>query len=139
MDINLTTPSLLFPTVSLLLLAYTNRFLALANLVRKLYEDYKKEPHAIYLEQIHNLRGRLTLIRLMQGLGVLSLFFCTASMLFVVHDLTVWAWWIFVIALVTLLSSLALSVWEIQISGRALQIMLRDLEEHRAKAEKEVK
>src|SRR5690606_1133492 len=46
-DLDLTTPALLFPAISLLLLAYTNRFLALASLIRKLHEDYKGNPKAI--------------------------------------------------------------------------------------------
>ncbi|TMI88679.1 MAG: DUF2721 domain-containing protein, partial [Bacteroidetes bacterium] len=69
MEITFTTPALLFPAISLLLLAYTNRFLALANLVRKLHEQYKRgEENKIILQQIHSLRRRIRLVRYMQGL-----------------------------------------------------------------------
>ena len=34
MHIDVSTPSILFPAISLLLLAFTNRFLALANLIQ---------------------------------------------------------------------------------------------------------
>lgn len=44
MEISLTTPALLFPAISLLLLAYTNRFLTLAGLIRNLYKLYKEQP-----------------------------------------------------------------------------------------------
>jgi Protein of unknown function (DUF2721). len=44
MEINLTTPALLFPAISLLLLAYTSRFLALAALMRELHVRYKTQP-----------------------------------------------------------------------------------------------
>ena len=81
MEISFTTPALLFPAISLLLLAYTNRFLALANLVRKLHDEYKRgEQSKIILQQIHSLRLRLRLVRYMQGLGVLSFLFCVITM-----------------------------------------------------------
>ncbi len=127
-EITLTTPSLLFPTVSLLLLAYTNRFLALANLVRTLSADYRREQSGVYLEQIEHFRWRITLIRWMQVFGVSSLFFCTACMLLLVAGGLTAAWWTFVCALVLLLTSLGLSIWEVQISSHGLNIILRDLE-----------
>ena len=81
-QIDLTTPALLFPAISLLLLAYTNRFLHLAQLVRNLHAAYHQEPDALIIGQIANLRRRIVLIRNMQVLGVLSLFLCVAAMLF---------------------------------------------------------
>src|SRR5258708_28104846 len=75
MDINITTPAVLFPAVSLLLLAYTNRFLALASVIRKLHADYKASPSPHFLSQIQNLRRRIRLVRNMQFFGVLSLLF----------------------------------------------------------------
>src|ERR1043166_2492874 len=81
MELTLTTPALLFPAISLLLLAYTNRFLALANLVRKLHEEYKRgEQNKILIQQIHSLRRRIRLVRYMQGLGVFSFVFCVITM-----------------------------------------------------------
>lgn len=75
-ELTLTTPSLLFSAVSLILLAYTNRFLAYAQVVRNLKENYRKEPSKIALDQIKNLKKRLYLTRAMQVLGISSLLLC---------------------------------------------------------------
>jgi len=80
MEINLTTPAVLFPAVSLLLLAYTNRFLALANIIRKLHADHQVSPDSRYLAQIENLRRRIRMVRNMQFAGVVSLLLCTVCM-----------------------------------------------------------
>jgi Zn-dependent membrane protease YugP len=134
MDLPLSTPSLLFPAVSLLLLAYTNRFLSLANLVRALYADYQKNHEAQVLAQIQNLRLRISLIQSMQTSGVLSLLFCTLSMLLIYLGVNQLAAGIFGFSLLLMIVSLFLSVWEIHISTRALRILLSDLEDsHREK------
>src|SRR5208282_4925724 len=80
MEITLTTPAVFFPAVSLLLLAYTNRFLALASVIRKLHADYKVSKELTYLGQIENLRWRIRLVRNMQFCGVSSLLMCTICM-----------------------------------------------------------
>jgi len=80
MEITLTTPALLFPAISLLLLAFTNRFLALANLIRQLHANYKTAPDELLFGQIANLRHRINLIRDMQAYGVSSLLLCVVSM-----------------------------------------------------------
>ena len=76
MQISLTTPALLFPAVSLLLVAYTNRFLALGSRIRTLHAQYKSTPDNILSSQIIILKKRVVLIRNMQFLGVASLFLC---------------------------------------------------------------
>jgi hypothetical protein len=129
MNIDLTTPALLFPAISLLLLAYTNRFLALAALIRNLHARYREQRETLVWKQIKNLRLRVNLIRIMQALGVLSLFFCVAAMFLVFSDNYGAAEWIFGMSLVLLMLSLAFSVVEIQISVRALDLQLKDLEE----------
>ena len=130
MEITFTTPALLFPAISLLLLAYTNRFLALANLVRKLHEQYKRgEENKIILQQIHSLRRRIRLVRYMQGLGVFS-FLCS-----VVTMYTIYINWMglvkyeFAISLLSLLASLIISLVEITQSTKALELELSDIEE----------
>jgi hypothetical protein len=127
MDLTLTTPGLLFPTVSLLLLAYTNRFLALAALIRNMYAQYKANPDPLLLPQIENLKVRVRLIRDMQFLGVSSLFLCVVCMLLLFAGMDRPAEAVFAGSLLLMLGSLALSIWEIQISIRALQIQLGDL------------
>lgn len=127
--LSLTTPALLFSAVSLILLAYTNRFLGYAQLIRNLYAEYSKNKDSILVGQIENLRKRLYLTRTMQILGVLSLFFSVISMLFIYINLNLLAFYVFGVGLACLISSLAVSVWEIQISVKALELHLKGMEE----------
>jgi len=127
MELTLTTPGLLFPTVSLLLLAFTNRFLAIAALIRNMYAQYKANPDPLLLPQIENLKVRVRLIRDMQFLGVSSLFLCVVCMLLLFAGMSRSAEFVFAGSLLLMLGSLALSIWEIQISIRALRIQLGDL------------
>lgn len=129
--ISINTPALLFPAITLLMLAYTNRFLSLATLIRNLNATYKQSPedHAIIKEQIYNLRRRLTLIKQMQAAGIISFFLCVLCMLFFYLQFEVIAFSTFGLSLVSLLLSLALSLNEIFISTRALEIELRNMED----------
>lgn len=128
MEIELTTPALLFPTISLLLLAYTNRFLTLANLVRTLHSQYQKDHASIILPQIKNLRKRLTLVKFMQAAGVISLLLCVISMFALFQNFIPLGRIVFNVSLIFMAISLTLSVWEIQISSIALNIQISDLE-----------
>ena len=129
MELNLTTPALLFPAISLLLLAYTNRFLHLASLIRSLHGKYKQAPDPLIIAQIGNLRFRLNLIKTMQSLGVSSLFGCVLSMFTLFEGWDKAATFIFSISLLLMLGSLAYSIWEIRLSAVALNLHLSDLEE----------
>ena len=129
MELSINTPALLFPAISLLMLAYTNRFLALASLIRNLHATYSNHSNKEgVLHQIKNLRLRLRIIRAMQWFGVFSLFLCVLSMLFVYEKYTEVAAITFGSILVSMLVSLFLSLSEIQISTRALEIELSDME-----------
>ena len=128
MQISLTTPALLFPAVSLLLLAFTNRFLAIATLIRQLHKSYLENPKSVLEGQLKNLRKRLFLIRAMQLFGVFSLFLCVLSMFFIYLKMTVVGEVIFGISLVLLLISLFISLREIQLSTKALDLELSDME-----------
>jgi len=128
MEINLTTPALLFPAISLLLLAFTNRFLTLATLIRNLHGKFKESPDDRIWGQIKNLRLRVRLIRNMQVLGVLSLLLCVVCMFVIFAGNMELAKFIFGVSLILLILSLAVSAWEIQISVKALNIQLSDLE-----------
>ena len=127
-QLTLTTPALLFSAISLLLLAYTNRFLAYANVVRSLHARYRENRDAIIVGQIQNLRKRLMLTRTMQLLGIGSLLLCVLCMLLVYIDVQLLGENTFGIALIMLIISLAISVWEIQISVKALDLHLGDME-----------
>ncbi len=127
-QLTLTTPALLFSAISLLLLAYTNRFLAYASVVRGLHARYKENPDDLIVGQIQNLRKRLVLTRTMQLLGIGSLLLCVLCMFLVYIELQLAAEIIFGIALVMLIVSLAISVREIQISVKALDLHISDME-----------
>lgn len=128
MDISLTTPALLFPAISLLLLAYTNRFLAIATLIRNLHRSYLENPKSVLEGQLRNLRKRLFLIRAMQILGVSSLFLCVLAMFFIYLKVGEWGSALFGISLVFLLLSLFISIRELQLSTKALDLELSDME-----------
>lgn len=128
MELTLTTPSLLFPTVSLLMLAYTNRFLTLATIIRNLHDRYKAEKNANILGQISNLRYRIYLIRNTQIFGLLSLLFCVISMLCLFANWVTAGQWTFVMALILMTISMIISLRELQISVVALDLLLSELE-----------
>lgn len=136
MELNLATPALLFSAISLLLLAFTNRFIALASLVRNLHAKYKETPNHSIFGQIENLRKRINMIRNMQIFGITSLLLCVLCMFLIYIKLSIIAEIIFGISLILLILSLALSIREIQISVRALNIHLSDLEGIRDKEKK---
>ena len=121
-ELTLTTPALLFSAVSLILLAYTNRFLSYAQLVRQLRDRYVENPSDITEAQIENLRKRLNLTRTMQGLGIASLFLCVVSMFLIYIGLQLFSAYVFGLALILLIASLGVSFREIQISTRSLEI-----------------
>lgn len=124
MEIDLTTPALLFSAISLIMLAYTNRFMSYAQLVRTLKEQYRENHSSVTAAQIANLRKRLYLTRAMQVTGTGSLLLCVVSMFFIYIQLYLVSIYIFGLAMVLLIISLAISVYEIYISVKALEIHL---------------
>lgn len=129
MDITINTPALLFPAISLIMLAYTNRFLALATRVRTLHEKYHnhEQKHIIH-GQIKNLRYRLKLIKNMQALGVVAFLSCIVCMYLIYIEAIVFASIMFAFSLIAFSASLSLSLLEIQLSTRALELELSDME-----------
>ncbi|MBL0355827.1 MAG: DUF2721 domain-containing protein [Chitinophagaceae bacterium] len=130
LEININTPALLFPAITLLMLAYTNRFLSLAALVRKLHDEYNRgEKEAHLLRQIKNIRSRLNLIRYMQSFGIFSFLCCVLCMYCIFRGWMLVANWIFATSLICLTISIVLSLLEINKSTRALELELGDIEE----------
>ncbi|MEI6409416.1 MAG: DUF2721 domain-containing protein [Bacteroidota bacterium] len=129
MELTIQTPALLFPAISLLMLAFTNKFLAIASLIRNLVSDYEKNAHYLLKPQIASLKRRLQLIRWMQVFAVASMLFCVVTMFFVYEGWQLWAKLLFGIGLVLMMVSLFLSLIEIILSAGALRLILRDLEE----------
>lgn len=123
----LSTPSLLFPAISLLMLAYTNRFLGLASVVRKLHETWRTTQEPMLLAQIQSLRRRIQIIKHMQTMGELSLMTCILSMSLLCFDWQFAGQITFCLSLVFMFASLALALQEIQMSGGALDLLLKDV------------
>ncbi|MGC9151310.1 MAG: DUF2721 domain-containing protein [Microbacter sp.] len=130
MELSITTPALFFSAISLILLAFTNRFLSLAQLIRTLRDHYVNNSSEKILAQIHNLRKRLYLIRNMQIYGVSSLFLCIVCMLFIFFGFNAMASITFGLAVMLLLISLAISIHELMISVHAIDLHLKDIEKN---------
>ena len=128
MEIDLTTPALLFSAISLIMLAYTNRFLSYAQLVRTLKDQYRENHSAVTAAQIATLRKRLYLTRAMQVTGIGSLLLCVVSMFLMYIQFYLISVYIFGLALVLLIISLGISVREIYISVKALELHLSDMD-----------
>ena len=127
MTIQIETPALLFSATSLILLAYTNRFLTIATIIRSLKKVYKEKENRLVLLEIKNLNLRLSLIRYMQMAGVLSLFLSVFTMLLLFVDQPIISLYFFGCSLLSLMISLGISFWEISISVNALRLHLSDL------------
>lgn len=127
-QLTLTTPALLFSAISLIMLAYTNRFLAYAAVVRNLSDKYLEKQEASLIKQINNLKLRLNLTRWMQILGISSLLFCVLTMFLIYVDQIYLAEWVFGVALILLILSLGLLIKEIQISTQALGHHIKNME-----------
>ena len=120
-ELTLTTPALLFSAISLIMLAYTNRFLAYAAIIRNLHDRYQTEKNSVLIAQIKNIKQRLYLTRSMQFYGISSLLLCVLSMFLIYIQQQTIAIWTFGFALILLIVSLAFLIWEIQISVKALE------------------
>lgn len=129
-ELTLTTPALLFSAISLIMLAYTNRFLAYAAVIRNLHDKYLEKMDESLIQQIRNLKLRLNLTRWMQIFGITSLLLCVLTMFLIYIDQHIVAIWVFGIALILLIISLALLIKEIHISAQALKLHISDIENH---------
>jgi hypothetical protein len=129
MTLSIETPALLFSATTLILLAYTNRFLTIAHLIRELKRTYKEEENKNILLEIKNLNLRLSLIRYMQLMGVLCLFLSVLAMLVLFLEHQHWGIYLFGASMMCLLISLGFSFWEISISVNALKLHLSDMRE----------
>lgn len=129
MELTLGTPAMLFPAIALLLLAYTNRFLALASLIRHLKTQYVSNQNPNLIGQIQNIRKRIIQVRNMQACGIMGFLLCVVSMWLLYNSQGLLARYAFGLSLLLLIISLFISFRETQISVEALEIELSDLEE----------
>ncbi len=130
-QLTLVTPTLLFSAISLIMLAYTNRFLAYASVVRSLHAKHLEQPDIRYIKQIENIKKRLYLTRSMQIFGISSLLLCVLTMFLIYIEYHNLAVWVFGLALILLIISLFLLIIEIQISVKALEHHISDIEENK--------
>ena len=129
-EFTITTPAVLFPAISLLILAYMNKFLAISTLIRKLKDKFVESEDQNILAQLRNLRRRIIIIRNMQWLAVFALFLCVLSMYFIFENQHVTAKNLFIAGMISLLASLFLSLREIHLSIVAIGLELNDMEHH---------
>ena len=129
-ELSLTTPALLFSAISLIMLEYTNRFLAYAAVIRNLHDKFLEQQDPALIRQIKNLKRRLNLTRWMQIFGISSLLGCVLSMFLVYVTQQDVAVWVFGFSLLLLIISLAFLIQEINISVHALELHLSDIEDH---------
>lgn len=128
MEIEISTPALLFPAISLLLLAYTNRFLTTGQLIRSISHQSREHGGQELAGQIDNLKKRLELTKWMQFFGVVSMLLCTISMFSLFLEFHDVGKKIFGLSLLTMCLSLCISLWEVYISSNALNLELKDLD-----------
>lgn len=127
-EVTLNTPALLFPTISLLLLAYTNRYIAISNRIRALHSQYKTEQSNVIIAQISILKKRIFLIRNMQLFGIATMFIAAFSMFLIYYNLEEMVHAVFGLSLISMLVSLTLCAFEVYLSNKALLIQIKDVE-----------
>jgi len=128
MQLNLTIPALLFPAISLTMLAYNARYLAIAGLIRQLHKQFQETEAAPLKKQIGSLRKRLEIIKNMQATAIISFLLAAVTMFLVYVEFQILAKLLFGISLVFLMISLILSLIEVQLSTKALGIQLKNME-----------
>lgn len=128
MELSLSIPALLFPAISLSMLAYNARYLAIAALIRQLHKQYQAEATAILGKQVRLLKRRLEIIKQMQAVAIISFLMSAVSMLLIYLQWAFWANLCFGISLLALIVSLLLSLIDVQLSTKALGIQLSDME-----------
>jgi hypothetical protein len=128
MELTLSIPALLFPAISLTMLAYNARYLAIAALIRQLYQKYEETGSSSIGLQVQKLRKRLAIIKNMQATAIVSFLLAVITMSLIYIQQTFWANLVFGISLLALMVSLGLSLLEVQLSTKALEIQLKDME-----------
>ena len=128
MELTLGIPALLFPAISLTMLAYNARYLAIAALIRQLHQKYQETESRSVVLQVNQLRKRLTIIKNMQATAIFSFLLAAITMFLIYVEMKVSANLVFGISLIFLMGSLILSLIEVQLSTKALSIQLKDME-----------
>ena len=128
MELTLGIPALLFPAISLTMLAYNARYLAIAALIRQLHQKFEETGSKSVGLQVQKLRKRLTIIKNMQATAIFSFLLAVITMSLIYVQLSFWANFVFGVSLLALMISLILSFIEVQLSTKALEIQLKSME-----------
>jgi|SRR6056297_18136 len=128
MELSLSIPALLFPAISLTMLAYNARYLAIAALIRQLHQKYQETASESAKLQVRKLSKRLIIIKNMQATAIFSFLLAVLTMALIYLEYATMAKVIFGASLLALMVSLILSLIEVQLSTRALSIQLKDME-----------
>lgn len=128
MELTLGIPALLFPAISLTMLAYNARYLAIATLIRQLHQKFEETGSKSVGLQVQKLRKRLTIIKNMQATAIFSFLLAVITMSLIYVQLSFWANLVFGVSLLALMISLILSFIEVQLSTKALEIQLKSME-----------
>lgn len=131
MDIAINTPALLFPAITILFLAYSNRFLTIATRIREKHADFSKTHSPVAEKQIMSFRLRLRYIVAMEMFAVLGIISCTVAMGFIFYGLQRYGNIAFAISMLFIVLSLLASITELFFSMKALNIELANMEENR--------
>tara|TARA_Y100000746_G_C15442757_1_gene423642 strand:+ start:47 stop:433 length:387 start_codon:yes stop_codon:yes gene_type:complete len=124
---DITTPALLFPAISLLFVAYTNRLHSLSVLIRAMTTKGSNESKTRHAdEQIMILEKRIIYIRRMQVFGIVSFIFNLMTIILIYLKYFILANYIFGFGLIMLSASLLFALFETLISTKALDIHLRN-------------
>ncbi|MBT3852279.1 MAG: DUF2721 domain-containing protein [Gammaproteobacteria bacterium] len=123
----ITTPALLFPAISLLFVAYTSRLHSLSVLIRAMTTDGSNESKTMHAkEQLNILKKRVNYIKRMQVFGILSFIFNLITIICLYINYDYLANYIFGFGLFMLSASLFFALLETLISTKALNIHLKN-------------
>lgn len=125
-EITISTPALVFPALSVLMLAYTNRFIAISKRVRSLHAEHKNKPHRNLRDQIKSLHRRLRFIRNMQFFAITGFLINMVSIFMILVGLAKVATVLFGLSLICIIASLIISIMEINMSVQAMTIELAE-------------
>lgn len=127
MNLEITTPAILFPAISLLLAAYNAKFISLNDIISSKINEYRNSSNKLLYHQIENFKKRIFLIKRMQFIGGFSFFLCVISMIALYLDLKQSGSILFLASLIMLGVSLSILLYEVKISSDALIIELKDI------------
>lgn len=131
MILKMSIPALLFPAISLTMLAYNARYLAIAALIRQLHKEFLSNPTKSIKTQINQLRKRLYLIRNMQATAIISFLGAVITMALLYLQNNGAANIVFGLSLLALVISLTISLIEVQLSTKSLNTQLNSIEENK--------